>query len=361
MSNRRRLSIVRGTAPTTPGADDPMDQPALGPAMRALAGLAARVARSTLPVLILGETGVGKEVLARSIHRRSAHGAGPFLAINCGGLSEALADSELFGYERGAFTGAVAAKVGLLEAANGGSVLLDEIGEMPLSMQAKVLRALDGGEVLPVGAVRPRPIDVRILAATNRNLEQEVRQGTFRRDLLYRLNAVEIRIPPLRERQEEIPALAARLVADACRTSGRQPPTLSRRLLDRLVTWRWPGNVRELKQAMELALVLCDGNELDLEHLPGQESAAASSTSPPVEARLPPEHEEEKGRMIAALEASVWNQTAAARLLGMPRRTFVAKMIRYRIPRPRAPHVAATQDDDDTPSPDDVESDERRR
>jgi DNA-binding NtrC family response regulator len=345
-STRRRpgLTIVKETAggpPTSPPAIPIVDAESFGPAMRAVYQYALRVAGSPLPVLIRGETGVGKEVLARTIHQRSPQAGGPFLPLNCGGLTETLADSELFGYERGAFTGAAEAKLGLLEAANGGTVLLDEIGEMPLVLQAKLLRALDSGEILPVGAVRTRAIDVRILAATNRNLEQEVRRGTFRRDLLYRLNAVEIEIPPLRERRIEIPALARRLLADAAAQSGRLVPSLSPAVHGRLASWPWPGNVRELKKAMELALVLCDGPEIDLVHLPGQapelaRPAARARLAEPPARLLSADEQAEKARMVAALEAHIWNQTAAARALGMARRTFAAKMIRYQLPRPRA-------------------------
>ena len=203
----------------------------------------------------------------RSIGSRRA--SGPLVVLNCAGLAETLIETELFGHEKGAFTGAARAKVGLLEAGNGGTVFLDEVGEMPLSLQPRLLRAIEAREVLPVGAVKPRPIDVRFIAATNRDLEAEVAQGTFRRDLFFRLNGIALAIPPLRERKDEIAALAETFVADACRESGRErPPTISAEAMGYILDYDWPGNIRELKNVIERALVLCDGDEITSQFLP---------------------------------------------------------------------------------------------
>ncbi len=325
------------------------------PRMDRVRQLAARAASSNINVLILGETGVGKEVLARGIHRQSARSTQPFLALNCAGLSESLIESELFGYEKGAFTGAGQAKLGLLESANGGTVFLDEIGEMPSGLQARLLRVIESREVLPVGALKPRTIDVRFVAATNRDLEAEVLRGSFRRDLFFRLNGLSLTVPPLRERVAEIPELARVFLEAAARESGRPGPQLSPVALGLLESYRWPGNIRELKNVIERAVVLCDGPLIDLVHLPVEKMrpsanvvvAAMSGSAPadlfaPVPLELPgtrpnfaPEEEQERTRILQALRSAAGNQTQAARALGIPRRTFVARLDRYAIPRPR--------------------------
>jgi two-component system, NtrC family, response regulator AtoC len=325
------------------------------PRMDRVRQLAMRAATSNINVLILGETGVGKEVLARGIHRQSPRASAPFLALNCAGLTESLIESELFGYEKGAFTGAGQAKLGLLESANTGTVFLDEIGEMPAGLQARLLRVIESREVLPVGALKPRAIDVRFIAATNRDLEAEVLRGSFRRDLFFRLNGLSLTVPPLRERVPEIAALAQIFLEAAARESGRPAPELSRAALELLEAYRWPGNIRELKNVIERAVVLCDGGVIDLAHLPVDKMrpsasvvvAAMSMEAPPnlfttptlelptARPTLSPEDERERTRIMQALRAAAGNQTAAARALGMPRRTFVARLERYAIPRPR--------------------------
>jgi two-component system response regulator AtoC len=325
------------------------------PRMDRVRQLAVRAATSNINVLILGETGVGKEVLARGIHRQSPRAAAPFLALNCAGLTESLIESELFGYEKGAFTGANHAKLGLLESANGGSVFLDEIGEMPAGLQARLLRVIESREVLPVGALKPRAIDVRFIAATNRDLEAEVLRGSFRRDLFFRLNGLSLTIPPLRERVTEIAELARIFLEAAARESGRPPPELVQPALELLLAYRWPGNIRELKNVMERAVVLCDGAVIDLSHLPVDKMRPSASvvvatisaeappdlfSAPPLEIpgsrpSFSPEDERERTRIMQALRSAAGNQTAAARALGIPRRTFVARLERYAIPRPR--------------------------
>ena len=230
--------------------------------MRALYELARRAAAGNSNVLILGETGAGKEVLAETIHRTSARAGGPFMALNCAALSESVVESELFGHERGAFTGAAQAKPGLLEAAAGGTVFLDEIGEMPLTIQVKLLRVLETRRVLRVGATQPRAIDVRFLAATNRDLDEEVAEKRFREDLYFRLNVITLDIPPLRERPEEIAALARMFLDRLSDSATHPPPALREDALDLLRGYTWPGNIRELRNVIERAFVLCTGPEL---------------------------------------------------------------------------------------------------
>jgi DNA-binding NtrC family response regulator len=330
-------------------------------AMERLAPLIERVAAGRINVLILGETGVGKEVMARTLHVRSARALGPMVCVNCAALSETLLESEIFGHEKGAFTGATQAKAGLLESANGGTVFLDEVGEMPLSLQAKLLRVLEQREVLRVGSLRPRPIDVRFLAATNRDLETEIRAGRFRQDLFFRLNGISLTIPPLRERLEEIEGLAKAFVEQAAEQSRRQVPQISRPVLALLKRYSWPGNIRELRNVMERAMMLGSGLAITLEHIPAElmgplvplsEPPPRPAYRPPVvtlspDDTLSPERPtasteaifrpgmSERERVIAALEACDGNQTHAAKLLGIARRTLIMRIEDYGLPRPR--------------------------
>ncbi|HVU52164.1 MAG TPA: sigma 54-interacting transcriptional regulator [Polyangia bacterium] len=325
---------------------------ALGPSMQRVREMASRAASSPINVLILGECGVGKDVLAQFVHKLSPRASKPFVALNCAGLSESLMDTELFGHEKGAFTGATAAKVGLLESANGGTVFLDEIGDMPMSMQAKLLRVIETREVRPVGGLKARPIDVRFVSATNKDLEAAVVKGEFRTDLVYRLNGLTLVVPPLRERTDEIPALAESFVAAACQGMGREANVRVRAdALEHLLRYRWPGNIRELKNIMERAVAMCDGGEITPEHLPLEKMSVVSEgyvdlkRPSPVEPtaainqNLPPlanaVKQAERQRMVEALVAANGNQTRAAQLLGMPRRTFVSKLDQYLIPRPQ--------------------------
>jgi two-component system, NtrC family, response regulator AtoC len=306
--------------------------------MRALHQLVAQVAAADIGVLLQGETGVGKEVFAEAIHRQSARSAKPFLKLNCAALSETLLESELFGHERGAFTGAVATKPGLLEVADGGVVFLDEVGELLPSIQAKLLRVLDDRRLTRVGGLEPRPIDVRIVAATNRDLDEEVRRGAFRLDLLYRLNAISIIIPALRERVDEIVPLAGRFLHGLAAKLGRPVPRLTGAAIALLRGYRWPGNVRELRNVIERAMVLANGDVIDVHELPEDRMRAAIEPPPAAPRRAatePPLEAEERQRILDALETCAGNQTHAANLLGVSRRTLINKLDKFALPRPR--------------------------
>jgi DNA-binding NtrC family response regulator len=309
--------------------------------MERLLRLRDRVAQSNISVLLLGETGAGKEVMAESIHQQSPRRSAPFLRLNCAALSETLLESELFGHEKGAFTGAVAPKPGLLETAQGGTVLLDEVGELPAALQVKLLRVLEERQVLRVGGLKPRPIDVRFISATNRDLQAESEEGQFRRDLYFRLNGITLVVPPLRERINEIPALAQKLAQAAGRQSGRpNEPSFSPEALARLERYGWPGNVRELRNVVERAVLLCTGDVITPEHLPGIRQAQAATPPGAGEApRVETLREElaalERKRILDALAECGGNQTRAAKLLGMRRQSLVARLDEYGIPRPR--------------------------
>ncbi|MBX3210006.1 MAG: sigma-54-dependent Fis family transcriptional regulator, partial [Labilithrix sp.] len=315
--------------------------------LRSVDALLAKLDASEAPVLIVGETGVGKDVLARTLHARSRRAGRPFVALNCAAFTEALFESELFGHERGAFTGAAQAKVGLLESAAGGTVFLDEIGEMPLGMQAKLLRVVENREVLRVGALQPRQIDVRFLFATNRDLRREIEHKTFRSDLFFRIGSISLAIPPLRERLDDIAPLMTHFVESASRRIGRPVPRVLPETVRLLEGHAWPGNVRELKNVVELAVLVQDGDEIrpadiHIERYMAAEAAPSSSAasvrdpeSVTSEPRTGAESKTEKERIVDALERSAWNQSTAAKLLGMPRRTLVKRLAQYELPRPR--------------------------
>jgi DNA-binding NtrC family response regulator len=317
-------------------------------AMRDVHAQARLAARSTLSVLVLGETGVGKEVVARAIHDASPRVDKPFLGLNCAALPEALLESELFGHERGAFTGATAAKPGLFEVAAGGTVFLDEVAEMPLATQAKLLRAVAEREVLRVGARAPVAIDVRFIAATNHDLEAEAARGTFRQDLFFRLAGVTLMIPPLRERVVEIGPLARIFATQAFQKLDRkEAPSLSAEALASLERHTWPGNVRELRNVLERASVFCEGAVIEARHLPPRLAEAAATkavppsaprpaaSTPPADTRLKVDAEEERRRIVIVLEQCAGNQTQAASRLGVSRGTLIARMDAYGLPRPR--------------------------
>jgi len=316
------------------------------PAMRALYSEARRAAQSNISVLLLGETGVGKEVLARAIHAHSPRSKGPFIAINCAAIAESLLESELFGSEKGAFTGSVSARAGLFEAAQGGTVFLDEIGELPPAIQAKLLRVLEERAVTRLGSTRPRPVDVRFVAATNRDPEIDARDGRFRPDLYYRLNGISFVIPPLRARPQEIDVLAGLFLTAACRGIERiEPLTLSPAVLEVLRRHTWPGNVRELRNVIERAVVLCTGDVVLPDHLPpslrgtdraGGTPAAAPGAQQGEGGNLQTEMKAlERARIIEALERCHGNQSEAARQLGMPRRTLVTRLSEFGLTRSR--------------------------
>ena len=299
------------------------DSPATGK-MEALRARARKAARHRLNVLVLGETGVGKGVLAREIHAESPRSEGPFVVVDCAALATDVIESELFGHEQGAFTGAAQAKPGLLESADGGTVFLDEIGELPLPVQAKLLRVIEERTVRRVGCVSDRTIDVRFVAATHQDLEQQAAEGRFRTDLLYRLNAVTLRIPPLRERRDEIEALARGFLDELGGSD------LADALGPDAVRWLqaqpWPGNIRELRNAVEGAVATMEGDVLD---------AATFEQGAPARRAPTPAEQDERTRIIAALEQCAGNQTKAAELLGVSRRTLIHRLDLYGLPRPR--------------------------
>ncbi len=314
------------------------------PQMQRLHEMVQRIASSSISVVLMGETGVGKEVFAEAIHAASPRAAKPFLRLNCAALSETLLESELFGHEKGAFTGAVKTNAGLLETATGGTVLLDEVGELPASIQAKLLRVLEQHEVLRVGGLRPRPIDVRFIAATNRDLETEVKRGNFRQDLFFRLNGISLVIPPLRERVAEIEGLARAFIAQATKQSGRTgEPSLTPEALVLLKGYGWPGNIRELRNVIERAVLLCTTQTLEADLLPAEKLSTPvlsrrADAGPPA-ANVPQGKDEsydaERSRILDALDKSAGNQTLAAKLLGISRRTMLNRLDSYSIPRPR--------------------------
>jgi DNA-binding NtrC family response regulator len=323
--------------------------------MRRVYDLATRMAQGTISVLILGETGVGKEVLAETIHRLSPRSARPFVRLNCAAFADTLVESELFGHERGAFTGAAQSKPGLLETAEGGTVFLDEVGELPLPLQVKLLRVLETREVVRVGGLKSRKIDVRFIAATNRDLEAEVIANAFRQDLYFRLNGATIVIPALRDRLSELDALAEAFVLQICQQLGRLPPAVSPDASVVLKRYSWPGNIRELKNVMERAVLLCAGDEITPQHLPIekmgemlprhrpstrfpaaiQPPAGTDPAPDPTSSTPAAKADTQRAEILDALGKCAGNQSRAAKLLGISRRTFVSRLDALGIARPR--------------------------
>ena len=311
------------------------------PMMRALLARAEQLARAEASILITGESGTGKEVLARHIHNASKRARGPFVALNCAALPEALLESELFGHERGAFSGAVAARKGKFEQAERGTLLLDEIGEMELRLQSKLLRAIQEREVDKLGGTHPVKVDVRILAATNRDLQAEVRAGRFREDLYFRLNVVQLRIPPLRERAEDILPLANYFCARYAGANGLPERPLVVAATARLLAHPWPGNVRELENAMHRAVLLASGREIGLEAIelgtppafsePAPAAVTASPGIAPIAALVGRRMEEvERELILETLGRCLGNRTRAAEILGISIRTLRNKLAEYR-------------------------------
>jgi two-component system response regulator HydG len=320
----RHRELVR----VAPEVEEPLGIVAKSPAMSKLVDLARRLARVDSTVLITGESGSGKERIARLVHDESARVAGPFIAVNCGAITETLLESELFGHARGAFTGATQDRPGLFEAANSGTLLLDEVGEVSAGMQVKLLRAIQEREIRRVGENRSRKVDVRIVAATNRDLAGAVANGAFRQDLYYRLKVVELHVPPLRERKEDVLPLARVLLAEAALRMKRKISGLAPGTADQLLRYEWPGNVRELENAMERAVALTTGRRVELEDL-AEEIRQARPRSAAAGKAVRPLEEVEKEHILAALEMNGGNQTHTAEQLQIGAATLYRRLKSY--------------------------------
>ncbi len=292
--------------------------------------LAEAVAPTDSTVLIMGESGTGKEIVARFVHELSQRGERPFHSINCGALPEGLLESELFGHVKGSFTGAVKDKAGLFTAAAGGTFFLDEIGETTPATQVKLLRVLQHREVIPVGATEPVPIDTRIVAATNRDLEEEIRRGNFRRDLFYRLNVIAIHLPPLRERVDDIPMLADAFLLRACERHGTAPKRFSESALEALVGYAWPGNVRELENAVERVVILTSSDVVDRSALPERITERRAEALVADRAAANPSLDTiERAYILWVLQSEGGNKTRAAEVLGIDPSTLHRKLSRF--------------------------------
>jgi len=295
----------------------------------ALISKIAKLARSQAPVFIHGESGSGKERVARMIHQQGSRSTAPFVPVNCGAIPAELMESEFFGHIKGSFTGASNNKEGLFQAANGGSLFLDEVAELPLNMQVKLLRAIQEKAVRPVGAEHEIPVDVRILSASHKNLEQLVAEGLFRQDLYYRINVIDLTVPSLRDRLEDIPLLTQQLLKSIAEKSElEKTPGISKRAVEALMNYSFPGNVRELENILERALALADNNIIDTNDLALNKQAQIKAQSQPAEAAAGSLDLEgqEKSSIMQALEKTRWNKTAAAKLLGLSLR-----QLRYRL------------------------------
>ena len=312
-----------------PSSDDLVGNSA---AMRKVQDLVARVADAEVSVLVTGESGTGKEVIAQALHRGSRRARGPFVAVNCSAMPEALLESELFGHVRGAFTDAREARTGLFAQAKGGTLFLDEIGDMPLTLQPKLLRALQERKVRPVGASSEVPIDVRILAATNRDLEAAIEEKRFREDLFFRLNVIQIALPPLRSRAGDVLPLAHHFLALFARRSGRAVTGIAQPAAEKIASYSWPGNVRELQNCMERAVTLARFEQIIVEDLPEKIRAYRSShvlVTSDDPAELVPMEEVERRYIFRVLESVGGNKAAAARILGFERKTLYRKLERW--------------------------------
>ncbi|HJN72326.1 MAG TPA: sigma-54 dependent transcriptional regulator [Myxococcota bacterium] len=309
--------------------------------MRRIFGLIDKVAASPTTVLITGESGTGKELVARALHERSDRAEGSFITVNCGAIPENLFESELFGHEKGAFTGAVARKPGRFELADGGTLFLDEVGELPPDLQVKLLRVLQERCFERVGGVESLSVDVRLVAATNQNLAESAHSGSFRQDLFYRLNVIPIELPPLRDRVEDIPLLVEHFVEAFNKRLGRQVQGITDAALRALGMWSWPGNIRELENLMERSVLLCESDVIDVADLPGLGGPIAG-TAPSGDLDAMPLKDYvrvhtaklERGRIIKALEAEDGNVTRAARRLSISRKSLQTKMKDYGLREP---------------------------
>jgi DNA-binding NtrC family response regulator len=335
-----KATVERALAQVGPPADPVRSVPALDARPPGLLGRTApmlavykqiaHAADATVPVLIVGESGTGKELVARAVHAHGRRHGRPFVPVNCGAIAESLLESELFGHVRGSFTGAVSDTKGLFEQANGGTVFLDEIGETSPALQVKLLRVLEEGEFRAVGAGRQTRVDVRVVAATNVELEKEVAEQRFRQDLFYRLSVVVIRVPPLRERAADIPLLVSQFLQNACGRAGRAV-TFAPAALDALSSHRWPGNVRELENTVERLVLFSRGSVIDISDLPPAFHAAPPEVASHLFAGLPPLDEMERRYLVHVLEAVGGNRTRAAEVLGIDRRTLYRMAERFGI------------------------------
>ena len=332
--------VSRPARPATadPAGRDPFLRNIVGasPKMQRIFRLVTKVAPTDSSVLLLGESGTGKELIARSIHLQSRRAAGPFVAVNVGALPESLIESELFGYVRGAFTGAASEREGLVESADGGTLFLDEIGDMPPTTQVKLLRTLESSELRRLGDNHLRVVDIRVIAATHRDLPKAVAEGRFREDLYFRLNVVPIVVPPLRDRPEDVPLMAEHFIAQFCRELGRPAARLHPDALRVMLDYAWPGNVRELRNLMERVVLLEAEDEIRVEHLPPEVTgarggarthASAENVFPPGVVR--PLAEVEKLAIEHALSVCGGNKTLAAKQLGISRQTLRTKLKEY--------------------------------
>ena len=320
--------------------------PAIGQSMAFLSVMrtAEAYAEKDFPVLITGESGTGKELIAREIHRRSSRRDKPFLTQNCSAIPDALLESELFGYRKGAFTGAARDRDGLFKAVSGGTVFLDEIGDMPLGLQAKILHVLQSGEVKPLGSTEFQPVDIRIIAATNRNLNRSIEEGNFREDLYFRLNVLPLVMPPLRKRKDDIPLLLAHFLQRFAQMSGRKPPAMARKTLDRLMEYHWPGNIREMENLVKYLLTVTRGDSIRPSDLPAlfDPPPREDPAGKPAPSRTDGDKDRswpsllsgyswdglERDYLLSLLEGTKWNIAAAARQAGVKRSTFTARMKR---------------------------------
>ncbi|HVN09988.1 MAG TPA: sigma-54 dependent transcriptional regulator [Patescibacteria group bacterium] len=301
-------------------------------AMREISLAVEQAAPSTASVLITGETGAGKEVVARALHRLSARADGPFVAINCSAIPESLMESEIFGHEKGAFTGAAERRLGCFELADGGTLLLDEIGEMPIATQAKLLRVLEDRKVRRLGGKTETPVDVRVLAATNKDPEQAVAQGQLRQDLYFRLNVFHIHLPPLRARKEDLPLLVEAILAEAAAKHGKRIRGVNTEVMDAFRAHTWPGNVRELRNVLEHAVIVANGDSITRQHLPPQFGKSSAGQASLGGLRFPPGatvEQVERELIRQTLEATGNNKTRAAELLGISLKTLHNKLKEY--------------------------------
>lgn len=315
----------------SPDTDAPFGLIGSSQQIRKLTGTIRRVAASDVPVLIEGETGSGKELVARGIHDASGRSNRPFIVVNCGAISPELIESELFGHERGAFTGATAQRKGAFELANGGSIFLDEIGELPLLLQPKLLRVLEQKEVKRVGGNDLLLTDVRILAATNRNLREEVARKSFREDLYFRIGAITISLPPLRDRREDVPKIARHFLSRMRNHTAVPVPALSPEAVDALVSYDWPGNVRELRNAVQRAVVMLEGEELTAEDFAFLRRTSAQEAEPEAASGLSRWERAERANILGELARQMGNKTKTARELGIAKSTLFEKLKRYGI------------------------------